>query len=174
MNAMRKQLDKQAEQLQKILNDQSQKTQINYNNFNIIINNFGAEDRSHITPDFIRRCLDNMHVTPLIQQVYFDPLHPENHTIKLKSEKKSRVLVHNDGEWIEEDMNARIDNMIQKENNVLCKYFIENVFNDEDISFDKKAFMQGRIVKLNDKDKAFYEQRRSVQVMIKSSDANKI
>ena len=65
------------------------------NSTRITINNFGCEDRSYINSE-TNECLHNARVIPLIMDVYFNSAHPENHTIRLKSEKLSRVIVHTD------------------------------------------------------------------------------
>ena len=192
MEEMRQLLAKQAEQLRELLNVRASSNSssssssssssngasisinnnINNNtniNISININNFGSEDRSYITRDVLQSCLENMHVSPLVDLVYFNPDHPENHTVKLKSEKKGRLVVRQEGTWIEVDMNASIDSMIHKENNHLHRYFYEQVWPDPSINYDSKAYVQSKLIKINDADKRYYDERRSIQAKLKNA-----
>jgi hypothetical protein len=108
-----------------------------------------------------------MRISPLVDHVYFNPDHPENHTVKLKSEKRSRVMIHQDGKWVEVDMNASIDSMMLRENINLTKFFFEEVWPDPLIDYDVKARKQTKLIKINDKDRVYFEQRRSIQAMLK-------
>ena len=168
--AMRKQLTSQATLLTDMQEQllQTQTTHINIINV-LTLNNFGSENRSYITREDLQKCLDNMRVHPLVDLLYFHPDHPENHTVRLKSEKKGRLIVHQDGVWIEVDMNASIDSMIQIENRNLCKYFYEHVWPDPSINFDIKAYAQSKLVKIADKSTHHFDQRRSIQASIKNA-----
>ena len=136
---------------------------------NIIVNNFGSEDRSYVTHDVLQKCLDTMRINPLVDHIYFNPEHPENHTVKLKSEKRGRVIVWQGGDgWIEDDMMSSINTMIHKENSNLTKFFFEEVWTNPDIKFDNKVWTQTKLVKINDKGKDYFEQRRLIQVKLKN------
>ena len=166
------QLEAQAEQLHQIMSVQTratQPTQINnYINVNITVNNFGSEDRSYITHDILKKCLESMRISPLVDLLYFNPDHPENHTVKLKSEKKGRLVIQQNGAWIEVDMNVSIDSMIHKENNNLNRYFYEQVWPDPSINFESKTYVQSKLIKINDLDKRYYDERRSIQAKLKN------
>ena len=135
---------------------------------NITVNNFGSEDRSYITREILQQCLDDMRIYPLLDKIYFDPEHPENHTILLKNEKLGRALIRHNDDWIEVDMNTSVDSMLHKENTNITRYFFDEVWTDTSIPFDNKAFMQAQLVKKNTKDNnEFFEQRRVVKAKIK-------
>ena len=139
------------------------------NNFNITVNNFGAEDRSYVTQEIMQQCLDLMKISPLVESVYFNPAHPENHTIKLKSEKQKRVFLFQEGTWMEGDMNASIDSMMHRENSSLSSYFYETIWPDQSIDFENKTFTHKRLIRINDKNKDFFEQRREIQAKLKNN-----
>ena len=141
---------------------------IQNNNIIIVVNNFGTEDRSYITQEIMQQCLDKMKINPLVDSVYFHPDHPENHTIKLKSEKKKRVILAQDGKWVEGDMNASIDSMMHRENSSLSSYFYENIWPDQSITFENKTWAHKKLLRINDKNKEFFEQRREIQAKLKN------
>ena len=135
---------------------------------NIILNNFGSEDRSHVTRDVLLKCLDELGTNSLVDCVYFNPDHPENKTIRLKSEKKKRVLLHQDGKWVEDDMNNSIDRIMNRENSALSTFFYESVWPDETVNFDNKALTHEKLTRINDRNKAYFDQRRSIQAKLKN------
>ena len=135
---------------------------------NLVINNFGQEDCSYISQDIMQKCLDDLKVVPLIESLYFNNDHPENHTIKLKSEKKGRVMLLQNGAWIEEDMNSSIDTMIDRGNTSISKFFYEKIWDDPAVDFNQKAYAQSKIVQINDKKKPYFDQKRSIKAKIKT------
>ena len=141
---------------------------IQTNTFNITINNFGSEDRSYITKEIMQQCLDKMKISLLVESIYFHPDHPENHTIKLKSEKKKRVSLVRDGKWVEGDMSASIDSIVHRENTSLSNFFYENIWPDQSIDFNNKAWTHKKLITINDKNKEFFEQRREIQAKLKN------
>lgn len=157
-------LDEQTIEIEKL----KSRPPINQINVQITINNFGSEDRSHISRDLLQHCIDSMKVFPLIDHIYFNSDHPENHTMKLKSEKRERLLICMNSSWIEVDMKATIDSIMLKENNALTAYFYEEIWNDPAVEFENKAFVQSKLVNLNEKNKSFFEQRRQIQAKLKS------
>ena len=149
-------------------NNSSSIVNVNINNTFIVINNFGAEDRSYITQDIMQQCIDKMKIIPLIESVYFNPEHPENQTIKLKSEKQKRVILRQDDKWIEGDMTASIDSIMHRENTSLSSFFYDKIWPDKSINFDNKAWTHERLLRINDKNKSFFEQRREIQAKLKN------
>jgi hypothetical protein len=138
-----------------------------HHHHNITINNFGQEDDSYVSDEVMKTCVDSMNVIELVYEIYFHPDHPENHTIRLKSEKKGRVRLRVDGKWVEGDMNSSIDNVIEKQNVKLAQYFYKNVMPDESIDFERRAYAQEKLVKANNRNSKFYDQRRQVRAKLK-------
>ncbi len=84
------------------------------NNIQINITNFNSENTEYITEDFARRCFESgVHgVNPMIDKLYFEEEHPENHNVKLKSLNHSLVEIHTDKGWIPHGLYNVIDRMI--------------------------------------------------------------
>ena len=137
---------------------------------NVTINNFGSEDRSYVSNDTIKHCLDNAVLVPLLMDVFFNSAHPENHTIRHKNDKLSRVVVHTDGKWVECDMNASIDQMMKTEHNALIKYYWSPDFYGN-VDIDEKAKMAAleNIGKLYATKLTYFEQRRCVHSILKNA-----
>ena len=86
------------------------------NNNTLIINNFGSENKDYIAIEFIRQCLNQGHhgISPMIDKIYFDPEHPENHNVGLESFKNKLVKVVQDNKWQFASLLNTIDTMISK------------------------------------------------------------
>jgi hypothetical protein len=89
-----------------------------HNNYHVHIHmhNFGEENREHLQVDFIKQCfaLGPHGVSPMIDKIFFDKEHPENHNVKLISLKHSLCEVFKDHEWVPHGLKDIIDRMITK------------------------------------------------------------
>ena len=62
---------------------------------NIVINDFGFENTSYLDQEMLKDCLKELDLKKLIDQLHFNPDHPENHNFRLKNiNKKIFVSVH--------------------------------------------------------------------------------
>jgi hypothetical protein len=84
------------------------------NNIQINITNFNHENTEYITEEFARKCFDaGVHgLNPMIDKLYFDDEHPENHNVKLKSLNHSLVEIKTEKGWIPYGMQNVIDQII--------------------------------------------------------------
>lgn len=101
-------------------------------NNTIVVNNFGEEDLSKLTPDFLRFCLGRMShgIQNLTQAIHLDKDNPENHTIKVTNIKSPYVSVMKDGKWVYKNKDEALSDLIWKENQILKSHYEEN---EEDI-----------------------------------------
>ena len=103
-----KQLKEQQHQLTELIHSQ-QPTVINNNNtlnqtindnrqLNITLVNFGKEDLSYITPEFIAGLFDThgaeQIIPTIIKKIHADPDHPENHNIYMLSREDEHAMVY--------------------------------------------------------------------------------
>ena len=97
------------------------------------INNFGFENKEYIAIEFIRQCLNqgSYGISPMIDKIYFDPEHPENHNVSLESFKNRLVKVVQEKQWQFTSLLNTIDAMISKASNFiltsLSKEILEQV-----------------------------------------------
>tara|TARA_Y100000389_G_scaffold160534_1_gene162721 strand:- start:2670 stop:3626 length:957 start_codon:yes stop_codon:yes gene_type:complete len=71
------------------------------NSRNIIINNYGDENIKHLRSKDYASLLNGIYsaVPKLIQQIHFDPEHPENQNIKFTNKKLPYLKVMKDDKW---------------------------------------------------------------------------
>lgn len=100
---------------------------IQHNNI-IMINDFGKEDTSYLTSDFIENCIMNLNkgMTNLIKEIHFNPGYPQNHNIKLNSKKHALLEKRIDGQWMIVDKSGFIDDIVKKGHRLLHTYYISN------------------------------------------------
>lgn len=74
---------------------------------NIVLLDFGYEDLSHITSDFLEYCLRNISthgLSTLTQKIHFDPRMPQNRNIRMRDVKRGISEVRRDGAWVSQDV----------------------------------------------------------------------
>lgn len=135
MTTMNK-LEKEMEVLKKKDNQMITTNSNNSNNNNsnntiqntIVVNNFGHEDISHLSPQFIENCLCYMShgVKSLTKAIHLDKDKPENHTIKVTNLKSPYVKVIQDGKWVFKDKKEAISDLIWKEGQILKSHYDKN------------------------------------------------
>ena len=95
-------------------------TQNNYNNDhcnytqNIYINNFGAENLSHVSKEFLDNCLLNLRrgVCDYIEKVNFNPDVPENHNIRYEDTRSVKVK-ESDNTWRLRNIEPTVESLIK-------------------------------------------------------------
>jgi hypothetical protein len=117
----------------------------NPNSNNIIINNYGSEDMSHITEKkligIFNQCF--MSVPKLIELKHFNKEKPENSNVYISDIKSKYALIHvGDGEWNITDREKLLDEMYNNNCNYLADEFEERHDNLDDITSRKiKRFL---------------------------------
>ena len=95
-------------------------------NQNIILNNFGSEDLSHITDTFKTQLLKIPFgmIPKLIEAVHFSDDKPENKNIALTNKKDNILMVFKGNKWIHQNKKEVISNLMDS------KYFLlDNHYN---------------------------------------------
>jgi hypothetical protein len=84
------------------------------NNITLQIRNFGDENKDYITNAFLLQCYKNGYygLVEMIENVYFNNEHPENHNVRIGSLKNKYLEVHKDDEWIPQGMHETLNRMI--------------------------------------------------------------
>ena len=92
---------------------------------NIILNNYGKEDMSHIT-DAIKTALLKIPygaIPKLIEQVHFNDKKPENKNIMLPNKKDNLVKVFQGDKWVYKDKNETITNLVDSKYMIMDDHF---------------------------------------------------
>ena len=79
---------------------------------NIYINNFGSENISHVSKEFLDKCLLNLKrgVCDYIEKVNFNPDVPENHTIRFEDARSVKVKESDDTRNLQPTVQTLIKN----------------------------------------------------------------
>jgi hypothetical protein len=98
------------------------------NNNNITINNFGSEDISYLTPEFIEKCTCYLAngVQSMAKAIHLNVHHPENHTVKVTNVKSPFMPVMFHEKWILKDKKQVLRQLIEKIADILKCYFDDN------------------------------------------------
>jgi hypothetical protein len=110
-------------------NDCTINNNTNNNNIQINITNFNNENTNYITEEFARKCFENgVHgVTPMLDKIYFNEDHPENHNVRLRSLNHSIVEVHTEKGWVPDGLVNVIDRMIANSTGTIVLMISNNV-----------------------------------------------
>lgn len=86
----------------------------NNNTVHVHINNFGEERMDYLTNEFITACFENgvNGVRTVLDKIYFNQEHPENHNVKLRSLNHAIAEVYKDHLWIPNGLHETIERMI--------------------------------------------------------------
>lgn len=145
--------------------------QENHYHVNIIINPYGTETTSHLTPEFLTNCMFqcNDGMKNLIQQIYFNPGIPENHNVRYKSKKQNLLeTMGMNQRWIECDQSTTLDDMISKGHKVLCKHFIDSI-NEKEVK-ERQECVQMWLAQMASKTgKKYFDLKRDLFWMIKDN-----
>jgi hypothetical protein len=136
-----------------------------------IVNNFGSEDTSCLTEDFLSYCLMNPKkgMTKLIENIHYNPDMPENFNLRCKSLKQNIFEKYIDSEWRICDASNTLDELIRKGYSIMNLYYIDNVLNDPDVQEDEnKIRMFERFRFLGDKSCNDYRAvKRDLRLLVK-------
>lgn len=87
---------------------------------------FGHEDTSHIPSAFFLQCLRNKSLVCLFGKINFDPAHPENHSVRIKSARGKTFEIVEDKEDIVVDKDLVLNCMVNRGWNILSSCYQEN------------------------------------------------
>ncbi len=78
------------------------------------IRNFQEENTEYISYDFAKSCFDMgvFGIPAMLDKIYFDDEHPENHNVKLKSLNQSLASVYSNEKWVAQSLPHTIDRII--------------------------------------------------------------
>lgn len=136
-----------------------------------IINNFGNEDTSHLTGDFLSYCLMNPKkgMTKLIENIHYNPELPNNYNLRCKSLKQNIFEKYVNSEWRVCDASNTLDELIRKGYSIMNLYYIDNVLNDPEVQDDENRMrMYERFRFLGDKTCNDYRAvKRDLRLLVK-------
>ena len=66
----------------------------------VIINTFGYENTDYLESELMKDCLKERNLSRLVEQIHFNPEHPENHNLRIKNKKEKLMEYWEEGRWI--------------------------------------------------------------------------
>ena len=102
-------------------------------NNNIIIKNFGAEDTSHLTDEFMYEMIRAPHkmMLPMIEKIHLDENKPENKNIKVPNIRENTYKVYDQGKWLYKDRDEIIKDMIDAKCYEVDRFFTDKIENNK-------------------------------------------
>lgn len=121
-----------------ITNITNNTTQINIQN-NITLKDFGHENISHLPHEFLNWCFANKDIVKLMENIHCDKEHPENHNIRIRSQKRQQIETRENDKWTVKDEDEALTDCIRNGYRILVKHaykhknnIIENELENED------------------------------------------
>lgn len=141
-------------------------------NINIQLNNFGQENTSYLTPEFLTYCLSNPKkgMSSLIEQIHYNKDFPENHNLRCKSLKKNIFEKFVDTQWTLCDASNTLDELIKKGYRILETHFAEQFSNDPEFFDDEdraEAIQRFRYVLTDKTSQDYHAVKRDLRLLIK-------
>jgi hypothetical protein len=123
-----------------IINNNSNNTTNTINTVNnVSLNNFGSEDVSYLSHEFLSYCLMNPKkgMPTLIENIHYNKDYPENHNVRCKSLKQNVFEKYIDSEWRVCDTSNTLDELIKKGYRILNAHYAEHFLTDPEF-FDNE------------------------------------
>ena len=113
------------------------------NNINIHLNNFGEEDISHLTSQIMTALIKGpcKMIQNAIKFIHFNDNKPENKNICITNVKSKHIKVYKNNKWCYENKQAAIEDMIDKNYNILDDHYEYNG-KDELSEFEKERYRE--------------------------------
>ncbi len=103
---------------------------------NVSLNNFGNENVSYLTHEFLSYCLMNPKkgMASLIENIHYNKDYPENHNVRCKSLKQNVFEKYIDSEWRVCDTSNTLDELIRKGYRILNAHYMEHFLTDPEFN----------------------------------------
>jgi hypothetical protein len=94
----------------------------------IIINNFGSENLSYLTPEFLEKCtcVLPLGIKSMVKAIHLNIDHPENHNVKITNIKSPLMHVIENDEWTLKDKKHTLKTLIEKVSDIQKCFFEDN------------------------------------------------
>ncbi len=144
---------------------------INANIININLNNYGQENVSYLSHEFLSYCLLNPRkgMKSLIENIHYNSEYPENHNLRCKSLKQNIFEKYVDSEWRTCDASNSLDELIRKGYRILNTHYTDNFLNDPEIMDDEvkqQAYERFRFL-TNTTSVDYFAVKREIRLLIK-------
>ena len=96
---------------------------------NIILNNYGSENKDYITHDYLLELLKKpfQAIPELIKYTYFNDEHPENQNIKITNKKQPYIKIRKNDKWELADRKDTINDLMNQKHSELNDTDLYNI-----------------------------------------------
>lgn len=89
---------------------------------NVHLRDFGQENIEYLSDNFISRCFANRDILRLIEIIHCDKQHPENHNVRIRSQKRQQIEIRENARWMVKDEDEALTDLIQNGYRVLVRH----------------------------------------------------
>jgi len=113
---------------------------------NIILNNYGSEDLSHLTDSFMNKLIGMPYeaIPKMIEAVHFNDEKPENKNIMLPNKKENLLKVFQDNKWVYKDKAETISDLLDSKYIMIDEHYDEIEKTDELPAYTKTSYKKFR------------------------------
>ena len=124
-----------------VVNGNINNIQQNNNNF-YMIRDFGNENTSYLSKEFLSSCFATKDVVRLIENIHCDKEHKENHNVRLRSLKNDMMEVKQNDKWMVTDSDDTLKDLIQSGYRILMYHSRRHKDHilEEELNGDKSEF----------------------------------
>jgi len=92
---------------------------------NININNYGNENIDYLNKDYLNNLLQGAFtsIPKLIENIHFNPSHPENHNIKITNKKEPYVKIRKNDKWELQDKKETLATLVDDKYYILVDHY---------------------------------------------------
>lgn len=99
------------------------------NNINIQINvrDFGGQENTkYLDNEFLMECFKDMDLVKVLEELHFNPEHPENHNVRLRNVKQNLMEYADQGRWVVKKKDKVLYEMVMNGWRILDRYSKRN------------------------------------------------
>jgi len=140
-------------------------THIQNQQINIHINNYGRENTDYISNDFVQKLLNMPYtaVPKILEDLHFNPKHPENHNIRITNRKLPFATIWKDNKWELRNKKQVLTDMVDRGFNILDDKYCYHT----DIDTNRKKVVENFQDRYNFKDKELMKSlKKDVEILL--------
>ena len=140
-------------------------THIQNQQINIHINNYGRENIDYISNDTVQKLLNMPYtaVPKILEDIHFNPEHPENHNIRITNRKLPFAAIWKDNKWELRNKKQVLTDMVDKGFNILDNKYCY----DKDSDTNRKKVVENFQDKYNYQDKDLMKSlKKDVEILL--------
>lgn len=85
-----------------------------------------GENTDYLDPQFLLECLRDMDLVKVLEELHFNPDHPENHNVRVKNVKKNLMEYTDGGKWVASKKDEVLEHLVMNGYRVLHTYYKDN------------------------------------------------